>query len=68
MQVFVPLKRRPSCVHLLAPQTRPLHEKLAGFLDVMVFYMRDEWGGHDLASCTAEIESAARKFGGDLHL
>lgn len=67
-QVFVPIKRRPSCENLLAKQTRPLHLKLEGFLDVMLYYMRDEWGGHNLASCTAEIMNAARKFSGDPNL
>lgn len=68
MQVYVPVQRRPSCEHLLSEQTRPLHEKLAGFLDVVLYYMQDEWGGHDLASCTAELHNAARKFGGDMAL
>lgn len=67
-QVFVPIERQPSCGHLLAEKTRPLHLKLAGFLDVVLYYMKDEWGGHDLASCTSEIMNAARKFSGDANL
>jgi hypothetical protein len=67
-QVFVPIQRRPSCGNILAEHTRPLHLKLEGFLDVVLYYMMDEWGGHDLASCTAEMVNAAQKFSGSLTL
>jgi hypothetical protein len=64
VQVFKPVPRRTSCEHLLAKQNRPLHVKLVGMLDVLLFYMKDEWGGQDMASCTSEMNAAAKKFGG----
>lgn len=67
-QVYVPIERRASCDNILSEKERPLHLKLEGFLDVLLYYMRDEWGGHDLASCTAEMMAVARKYSGDLHL
>jgi hypothetical protein len=68
VQVYVPVKRRPSSDNVLAEQTRPLHVKLEGFMDVLLYYMKDEWGGHDLTSCSAEMLAAARKFSGDPNL
>ena len=65
MQVYVPLPRPESSNGALADKTRPLAPKLEGFMDVLLYYMQNRWGGVGEAQCTRQmLADATRQSGG----
>jgi hypothetical protein len=62
LQVYKLLQRRASSNGLLAPKTRPLAGKLEAFIQILLYYMRDRWGGSDEAQCTSKMLAAANRI------
>jgi hypothetical protein len=64
VQVYRPVERPHTSDDLLADRVRPLAPKLEAFLDLLVYYMKDEWRGHTREACIERMLAAARQFGG----
>jgi hypothetical protein len=64
VQVYFPVERPATSDDLIGDRIRPLAPKLEALLDLLVYCMKDEWGGQTREACTERMLAAARQFGG----
>lgn len=68
-QVYVPIGRPGTpAADLTGDRSRSLASKLEGFLDVVAYCMRDEWGGATRDACAERMLAAAKQLSGGVEM